>query len=84
MRDMPAKDGSVEAARDPALVYRTKRSETATPGRFAAALREEDGLVLATDPYGKGEAAPGQGDERHAHTATGAVRGGKAGVVRGF
>ncbi|MYE01239.1 MAG: type I DNA topoisomerase [Alphaproteobacteria bacterium] len=56
VRDLPAKDGSVDPARDFALKYATKRSATATLGRIAAALRQADGLVLATDPDREGEA----------------------------
>ena len=56
VRDLPAKDGSVDPARDFALVYATKRSATPTLGSIAAALKEADGLVLATDPDREGEA----------------------------
>ena len=56
VRDLPAKDGSVDPARDFALVYATKRSATPTLRRIAAALADADGLVLATDPDREGEA----------------------------
>lgn len=56
VRDLPAKDGSVDPARDFALVYATRRSATPALRRIAAALRKADGLVLATDPDREGEA----------------------------
>ena len=56
VRDLPAKDGSVDPARDFALLYATKRSAAPVLGRIAATLAEADGLVLATDPDREGEA----------------------------
>ena len=56
VKDLPAKDGSVDPARDFAMVYATKRSAARTLGSIAAALREGDALVLATDPDREGEA----------------------------
>ena len=56
VKDLPAKDGSVDPARDFAMVYATKRSAARTLGSIAAALREADALVLATDPDREGEA----------------------------
>ncbi|MDE0407603.1 MAG: type I DNA topoisomerase [Alphaproteobacteria bacterium] len=56
VRDLPAKDGSVDPARDFALKYATRRAAAPTLGRIAAALKEAEGLVLATDPDREGEA----------------------------
>ncbi len=56
VRDLPAKDGSVDPARDFAMVYATERSAAPALGRIAAALRRAEGLVLATDPDREGEA----------------------------
>ena len=56
VRDLPAKDGSVDPAGDFVLKYVTKRSASPALRRIAAALKEADGLVLATDPDREGEA----------------------------
>ena len=56
VKDLPAKDGSVDPARDFAMVYATKRSATRTLGAIAAALNDAGALVLATDPDREGEA----------------------------
>ena len=56
VKDLPAKDGSVDPARGFALLYATNRRATRTLRSIAAALREADALVLATDPDREGEA----------------------------
>ena len=56
VRDLAAKDGSVDPARGFAMVYATKRSATRALGAIAAALEDADALVLATDPDREGEA----------------------------
>ena len=56
VRDLPAKNGSVDPARGFALVYATSRRAASTLRSIAAALREADALVLATDPDREGEA----------------------------
>ena len=56
VRDLAAKDGSVDPARDFAMVYATKRSATRALGAIAAALVDAEVLVLATDPDREGEA----------------------------
>ena len=54
--DLPAKDGSVDTARGFAMAYATMRGAGPVLGRIAAALRDADTLVLATDPDREGEA----------------------------
>ena len=54
--DLPAKDGSVLPERDFAMVYATGRRAARAMRAIAAALREADALVLATDPDREGEA----------------------------
>ena len=56
VKDLPAKDGSVDTAHDFAMVYVTKRGAGPPLGAIAAALREADMLILATDPDREGEA----------------------------
>ena len=56
VRDLAAKDGSVDPARGFAMVYATKRSATRALGAIAAALGDAEALVLATDPDREGEA----------------------------
>ena len=56
VQDLAARDGSVDPARDFAMVYATKRSATRALGAIAAALADADALVLATDPDREGEA----------------------------
>lgn len=46
VRDLPAKNGSVDPARGFALVYATSRRAASTLRSIAAALREADALVL--------------------------------------
>ena len=54
--DLPAKDGSVDPARDFAMVYATPRRAARAMRAVAAALEDADALVLATDPDREGEA----------------------------
>ena len=56
VKDLPAKDGSVDPARDFAMRYVTRRGAARPLGAIAAALRGADTLVLATDPDREGEA----------------------------
>ena len=56
VRDLAAKDGSVDPARGFAMVYATKRGATRALGAIAAALADAEALVLATDPDREGEA----------------------------
>ena len=56
VKDLPAKDGSVDPARDFAMVYATKRGAGRALGAIATALHDADALVLATDPDREGEA----------------------------
>ena len=56
VRDLPAKDGSVDPASGFALVYATRRGAVRSLRSIAAALEEADTLVLATDPDREGEA----------------------------
>ena len=56
VKDLPPKDGSVDPARDFAMVYATKRGAGRALGAIATALRDADALVLATDPDREGEA----------------------------
>ena len=55
-RDLPARDGSVDPARDFAMVYTTTRGAGRALRAIAAALCDADALVLATDPDREGEA----------------------------
>ena len=56
VRDLPAKDGSVDPAGDFAMMYATARRAAPALRAIAAALRDADSLVLATDPDREGEA----------------------------
>ena len=56
VKDLPAKEGSVDPARDFAMRYATRRGAARPLGAIAAALRDAEGLVLATDPDREGEA----------------------------
>ncbi len=56
VRDLAAKDGSVDAARDFAMAYATRRGAARVMRAVAEALKEADALVLATDPDREGEA----------------------------
>ncbi len=54
--DLPAKDGSVDPARDFEMTYVANRRAVPALRGVAAALRDADSLVLATDPDREGEA----------------------------
>ena len=56
VKDLPAKDGSVDPARGFAIAYATRPGAARTLRSIAAALVEADALVLATDPDREGEA----------------------------
>ncbi len=56
VKDLPAKEGSVDTAQDFALVYTIMPGAGPTLGAIATALRDADTLVLATDPDREGEA----------------------------
>ena len=56
VRDLPAKDGSVDPAAGFAIAYATRRGAARTLRAIAAALKDVDTLVLATDPDREGEA----------------------------
>ncbi len=56
VKDLPARDGSVDPGRGFALVYATGRSAARTLRSIADALKGADALVLATDPDREGEA----------------------------
>ena len=54
--DFPAKEGSVDPAGDFAMTYATARRAMPALRAIAAALKDADALVLATDPDREGEA----------------------------
>ena len=54
--DLAAKDGSVDPAQDFAMTYVANRRAVPALRAVAAALRDADSLVLATDPDREGEA----------------------------
>ena len=56
VRDLPAKDGSVDPAEGFAIAYATRRGAARTLRAIAKALDGADALVLATDPDREGEA----------------------------
>ncbi len=56
VRDLAARDGSVDPARGFAMVYAIRRGATRALGAIAAALADAGTLVLATDPDREGEA----------------------------
>ena len=56
MRDLAARDGSVDSARGFAMVYAILRGATRALGAIAAALADAGTLVFATDPDREGEA----------------------------
>ena len=56
VKDLPAKDDSVDPAHDFTMVYATRRGAARALGAIAAALRGAEGLVLATDADREGEA----------------------------
>ena len=56
VRDLAAKDGSVDPARDFAMAYATRRGAARVMSAIMEALAEAEVLVLATDPDREGEA----------------------------
>ena len=56
VRDLPAKDGSVDPDAGFAMTYETGKRAARTLGAIAKALARADILVLATDPDREGEA----------------------------
>jgi len=56
VRDLPAKDGSVEPDKDFAMHYEMSGRGTESMRAIASALKEADSLILATDPDREGEA----------------------------
>lgn len=56
VRDLPAKDGSVEPDKDFAMHYEMSGRGNESMRAIATALKEADSLVLATDPDREGEA----------------------------
>ena len=56
VRDLAAKDGSVDPTRDFAMAYETRRGAARAMRAIEAALADAEALVLATDPDREGEA----------------------------
>ena len=56
VRDLPAKDGSVDPDDGFAMAFETGRGAARKLGAIAKALTRADTLVLATDPDREGEA----------------------------
>jgi len=56
VRDLPAKDGSVRPDEDFAMSWEVDGPSSKRLGDIAKALKEADGLILATDPDREGEA----------------------------
>ena len=56
VRDLPAKDGSVLPDEDFAMSWQVDAASSKRLNEIAAALKDADGLILATDPDREGEA----------------------------
>src|SRR5215212_7510489 len=56
VRDLPAKDGSVRPDEDFAMSWEVDAKSSKRLGDIADALKDDDRLVLATDPDREGEA----------------------------
>ena len=56
VRDLPAKDGSVRPDEDFAMSWSTDSASAKRLNEIAKAVKEADGLILATDPDREGEA----------------------------
>ncbi|MBX3567217.1 MAG: type I DNA topoisomerase [Rhizobiaceae bacterium] len=56
VRDLPAKDGSVRPDEDFAMSWEVDGPSSKRLGDIAKAVKEADGLILATDPDREGEA----------------------------
>ena len=63
VRDLTAKDGSVDPANGFTMEYATRRGATRALGAIAVALADARALVLATDPDREGEAIAWQVQE---------------------
>ncbi|MEM6538759.1 MAG: type I DNA topoisomerase [Pseudomonadota bacterium] len=56
IRDLPSKDGSVDPARDFAMTWELDSGSRKRVNEIASAVKDADGLILATDPDREGEA----------------------------
>ncbi len=56
IRDLPAKDGSVDPDGDFAMTWEVDGKASKRVSEIAAAVKQADGLILATDPDREGEA----------------------------
>ncbi|MET0359732.1 MAG: toprim domain-containing protein, partial [Pararhizobium sp.] len=56
VRDLPAKDGSVKPDEDFAMLWEVDSASAKRMNDIGAALKNADGLILATDPDREGEA----------------------------
>ena len=56
IRDLPAKDGSVEPDQDFAMLWEVDAKASKRVSDIASAVKGSDGLILATDPDREGEA----------------------------
>lgn len=56
VRDLPAKDGSVRPDEDFAMSWEVDGASAKRLGDIVKALKDSDGLILATDPDREGEA----------------------------
>ncbi len=56
IRDLPAKDGSVEPEQDFSMVWEVEPKASKRVSEIASAVKGSDGLILATDPDREGEA----------------------------
>ncbi len=56
IRDLPAKDGSVQPDHEFAMVWETDPKSSKQVREIASAVKKSDGLILATDPDREGEA----------------------------
>jgi DNA topoisomerase-1 len=56
VRDLPAKDGSVRPDEDFAMSWEVDGPSSKRLGEIAKAMKDADGLILATDPDREGEA----------------------------
>ena len=61
IRDLPAKDGSVRPDEDFAMSWLVDADSKKRLNEIAKALKDADGLILATDPDREGEAIFGIG-----------------------
>lgn len=59
VRDLPAKDGSVLPDDDFAMSWEVDAASSKRLGDIVKALKDSDGLILATDPDREGKPFPG-------------------------